>query len=817
MNPKLSQIVPASEVTQERRPYEPRGGAKELLHYKGREVLLSGPAGTGKSRSAIEKLHLCMEKYAGARALMVRKTRASLSESALVTFEDKVVPAGHAILTGVQRRMRGGYEYPNGSKIVIGGMDNATKVMSTEYDVIYAQEAIELSEHDWESLTTRLRNGVMPYQQLMADTNPDTPQHWLKQRCDRGQVKLIESRHEDNPVLYDVAAGTWTEAGRVYVGLLDDLTGARKQRLRFGRWVQAEGVVYEGWDRALHVIERFEVPADWPRYWVVDFGYTNPLVWQAWAQDPDGRLYMYREIYHTQRLVEDHARDILELTAGEPRPQSVIVDHDAEDRATLERCLGLPTLAADKQVSPGIQAVAARLRRAGDGWPRLFLCENSLAERDEALVESHKPWCTEQEFDGYVWDLSAGRKRGEQPLKRGDHGCLIASTRIETERGPVPLEDVKVGERVLTRRGYCNVSWSGLTQAAAEVVTVTFSNGASLTGTRDHLIYILGRGFTALHAVRYGDILETVQSSNYGGLFQWGKIVKNRKSLITKGSVSEGIQSPRVILTGRITDRAPHRSGAGLVLCTRKFGKTLSGRSRRITRFTTRTGTRSTTPLKTCNASAVRSITSGTGTKRLARNEGRFGEQRRIMLVHLRASGTGRKKVGNGTGELRLSPHRSGILCHGRANIAARGTKSITSRHPGRGFAQITASPLTAENGEWTTFSAPARRVGGSLPSASIARPSLALRSVGGSHAGSGNSGPANGAARCLRCVRQTRSGSVRPIVLTITSGILKVPVYDLTVDGAHEYFANGVLVHNCDALRYLVASVDLQPEWEFF
>ena len=32
-------------------------------------------------------------------------------------------------------------------------------------------------------------------------------------------------------------------------------------------------------------------------------------------------------------------------------------------------------------------------------------------------------------------------------------------------------------------------------------------------------------------------------------------------------------------------------------------------------------------------------------------------------------------------------------------------------------------------------------------------------------------------------------------------------PVYNLTVDGESEYFASGVLVHNCDALRYLVVS----------
>ena len=30
-------------------------------------------------------------------------------------------------------------------------------------------------------------------------------------------------------------------------------------------------------------------------------------------------------------------------------------------------------------------------------------------------------------------------------------------------------------------------------------------------------------------------------------------------------------------------------------------------------------------------------------------------------------------------------------------------------------------------------------------------------------------------------------------------------PVYNLTVSGVPEYFANGLLVHNCDATRYLL------------
>lgn len=33
---------------------------------------------------------------------------------------------------------------------------------------------------------------------------------------------------------------------------------------------------------------------------------------------------------------------------------------------------------------------------------------------------------------------------------------------------------------------------------------------------------------------------------------------------------------------------------------------------------------------------------------------------------------------------------------------------------------------------------------------------------------------------------------------------VKKEPVYNLTVNSSPEYFANGILVHNCDSARYL-------------
>jgi phage terminase large subunit len=428
----------STPIRSEQRPYQPYGGALALFYCKADEVLLDGPAGTGKSRAALEKVYLVACKYPGCRILMARKTRASMTESTLVTWEEKVLPYGSPIADGPQRRMRQAYHFPNGSEVVVGGMDNALKIMSTEYDLIYVPEATELEENDWESLTTRLRNKVVPYQQLLADCNPGAPTHWLNQRCNNGLTTRILSRHEDNPTV-----------DQVYLDRLRRLTGARRKRLYDGVWAAQEGLVYD-FDAAVHLVQRVDIPAGWKRYRVIDFGFTNPFVCQWWAIDDDGRAWRYREIYMTGRLTEDHQRQILYHSRGESYA-ATIADHDAEDRMTLTRprayyCAdcdeairsqaeeqahaghqvaagAIPTTAAYKAVSPGIQAVQARLKRAGDGRPRLLFLRDSLVERDAVLMDAKKPAATEEEFDGYLWPKTTGdTAKKEAPVKEDDHG-----------------------------------------------------------------------------------------------------------------------------------------------------------------------------------------------------------------------------------------------------------------------------------------------------------------------------------------------------------------------------------------------------------
>jgi hypothetical protein len=112
-------------------------------------------------------------------------------------------------------------------------------------------QAEELSLADWETLTTRVtgRAGNAPYAQLIGDCNPGPEHHWIRTRP---QLQpLLESRHEDKPVLWDAERQEWTEQGIRTLAVLDALTGVRKERLRHGRWVSAEGAVFD-FDARVH-------------------------------------------------------------------------------------------------------------------------------------------------------------------------------------------------------------------------------------------------------------------------------------------------------------------------------------------------------------------------------------------------------------------------------------------------------------------------------------------------------------------------------------------------------------------------------------
>jgi PBSX family phage terminase large subunit len=246
-----------------------------------------------------------------------------------------------------------------------------------------------------------------------------------------------------------------------YIDLLSGYTGVYRDRFVLGKWIGFEGLVYDEYDESVHHIAPFEIPGDWARYQSIDYGYTNPHVTQWWAVHPvrersqptidtcicqrynststssgheqycldaqpvncacpapthEISFYMYREIYMSQRRVEQHA----EMMRRFPDPAVLrFSDHDAGDRATMER-QGFPTAKANKEIEPGIQTCKRLLHER-----RAFFFKEALIEKDNSLSTGTKrvPTCTVEEFSSYYWvPPKLGINDKEIPSDADNHG-----------------------------------------------------------------------------------------------------------------------------------------------------------------------------------------------------------------------------------------------------------------------------------------------------------------------------------------------------------------------------------------------------------
>lgn len=301
-------------------PYSFYGDNLEAFRCRDPEVILAGPADTGKTLALLTKLHLIALKYPKASLVIIRKRQTDIYSTVLRTFTEKVLGDDAPI-----KRPYGGekpqwFDYLNGSRIWVAGMDKAGKVLSGEHDGFLVNQAEELSLAEWETLTTRTtgRAGHVPYAQTMGDCNPGPPTSWIKQRAKSGSLTLFESTHRDNPELYDQSTGEITEAGVLRLGNLKRLTGSRYLRLFQGLWAFPEGAIYSMFDEERHKVKAFAVPQVWGRAVGIDpFGAEIAAVWVAF--DPQAQvLNVYREYVEPFGLTTaEHAKKIRDKSAHE--------------------------------------------------------------------------------------------------------------------------------------------------------------------------------------------------------------------------------------------------------------------------------------------------------------------------------------------------------------------------------------------------------------------------------------------------------------------------------------------------------------------
>ena len=282
------------------------GGAAELFVAEDRELFIVGGARTGKSNGALTKAKFVAHTYPGSRQLFVRMTRKSLSESILPDWENKILGREHPAIGRARRTNRPAYYFPNGSDVVLGGLDDPEGFLSAEFDRIYVFQAEKLPDQKpWDTLLTRLSGAATPYCQILGDINPGSDRSWVLkrarslvcfacgvvqddqkavqcQKCARenlGRVKWIDSRHQDNPRWFNHATGEWTPEGREYlIGTLGRTRGLQRARLLEHKWVSEEGLILEEFDPAVHMLGG-ELKNDSSRGWLLHVRH------EAWSED----------------------------------------------------------------------------------------------------------------------------------------------------------------------------------------------------------------------------------------------------------------------------------------------------------------------------------------------------------------------------------------------------------------------------------------------------------------------------------------------------------------------------------------------------
>ena len=282
----------------------------EFLKSQEREVLYSGAWSAGKSRALCFKL-LMHARIAGNRLLLVRKTLKSLKTSTLDTLlkpSDNLPPVLPAELIKSYNKTDGIITLQNDVEILLSGMDEVTKIGSVNVGAVFVDEALELTEEDWEWLNGRCRNKIDPCNQICGVTNPDSPSHWLVKRFNilgdgetNPNTKLITTNALDN--------GFNSDSFQRY---LKSLTGITASRYRDGLWVSAKGLVFDEFERDIHLQYR-DIALYNYRYGVCDIGYTNPSTILCCNINDNNDIYVSNEYYKKQVTPSQYIKDIVDF------------------------------------------------------------------------------------------------------------------------------------------------------------------------------------------------------------------------------------------------------------------------------------------------------------------------------------------------------------------------------------------------------------------------------------------------------------------------------------------------------------------------
>lgn len=288
------------------KPYP--GGQTEFLSRSEFEVLYGGRAGPGKTDCMVAGMSedTRFPKY---RGLILRRTFPQLQEIIDRCFS--LYPQMGATYRATEHR----WYWPCGATVQLGHMQHELdkyNYQGKEYQKVGFDEVTQFTETQYKYMFSRVRTtDPRITTQILSTTNPGGIGHnWVKERFislgenkvfldpDTGLSRIfIPGRREDNPALFENDPG--------YITRLESLPEIERLRLMDGVWDAFEGQVFSELTQRVHGIDPFDVPPEWPKTCVLDWGYAKPFSVGWYAVDYDSVIYRYRGWYGCKEDAQD--------------------------------------------------------------------------------------------------------------------------------------------------------------------------------------------------------------------------------------------------------------------------------------------------------------------------------------------------------------------------------------------------------------------------------------------------------------------------------------------------------------------------------
>jgi phage terminase large subunit-like protein len=140
---------------------------------------------------------------------------------------------------------------------------------------------------------------------------------------DKDRVHCITVDMRDNPHLDEDAIREFEK----------NLTEEEKEARLHGKFLHLSGLVYKEFDPNIHIVDDFEIPPSWTRYFAIDPHERTPTACLWLAVDPQGNKWVYDELWLADMDLRSIAHAIQAQEGATPARIKLIDPHNDKDNA----------------------------------------------------------------------------------------------------------------------------------------------------------------------------------------------------------------------------------------------------------------------------------------------------------------------------------------------------------------------------------------------------------------------------------------------------------------------------------------------------